>query len=103
VSIKERFKQLSPGFYLDAKEQVRSLDTQIGFWNKALDFLVHQADGKLVAGAVSATAKSAWDAPGWTARLKAAVDAVSPDWEGPLPEPYEPWHYTYVAASPEDE
>ena len=37
-----------------------------------------------------------WRGPdNWSNRLSAAITSVSSDWDGPLPNPDEPWHYTY--------
>jgi hypothetical protein len=49
----------------------------------------------MIAGTTSSTIPSNWERPGWTARLSEAVVAVSHRFDGPLKEPYEPWHYNY--------
>jgi hypothetical protein len=64
---------------------------------RAIDFQIRK-DGKTVAGPVSATIKTVWDASGWTEKLKAAVRAGSTHFTGPLESPREPWHYTYSPA-----
>lgn len=61
---------------------------------RAFDFKVYRG-GRMVAGARSATIRTAWDEPGWTRRLFEAATAASPRFVGPLPAPYEPWHYNY--------
>jgi hypothetical protein len=63
---------------------------------RAVDFQIRK-DGKVIAGPVSATIASAWDATGWAAKLQAAVLAGSDRFTGPLASPREPWHYTYSA------
>jgi hypothetical protein len=68
---------------------------------RAIDFQIRKA-GRTVAGPTSATIASAWDAAGWTQKLKAAVLAGSTRFTGPLATPREPWHYTYAAASSGD-
>lgn len=67
----------------------------------AFDFVVMRtADRKVVAGTVAKSAKDAWDAPGWTAKLKQAVTQAGGRFDGPLMgPPYEPWHYVYVQDS----
>jgi hypothetical protein len=61
---------------------------------RAFDFQVEQ-QGRVIAGIVSASAHSQWDAAGWTRRLHAAVAAAGNRFYGPLASPYEPWHYAY--------
>lgn len=61
---------------------------------RAFDFVIMQGS-RTVAGTLSASIESAWDAPGWTLRLKEAVSLASPRFVGPLAEPIEPWHYDY--------
>ncbi len=61
---------------------------------RALDFFIRK-DRAIIADAKSATIKTAWDDAGWTAKLKTAVNQASAKFHGPLPAPYEPWHYTY--------
>jgi hypothetical protein len=63
---------------------------------RAIDFQIRK-DGKTVAGPDSATIATAWDAAGWTQKLKAAVIAGSSRFSGPLESPREPWHYTFVS------
>mgnify|MGYP000480569263 CR=1 FL=1 len=60
----------------------------------AFDFKVHRR-GRMIAGANSSSIRSKWDKPGWTAKLKQAVDSSSWRFSGPLAVPYEPWHYDY--------
>jgi len=62
---------------------------------QAIDFLIYKGK-RLIAGASTKTAKTAWDKPGWTKKLNDAVTSVSKNWDGPLRNPYEPWHYTYI-------
>jgi hypothetical protein len=61
----------------------------------AIDFQVMKGD-ELAAGADSRTTRSVWDESGWTARLRAAVEAAQAGFTGPLQEPYEPWHYEFT-------
>ena len=61
---------------------------------RAIDFQIRK-EGKTVAGPVSATIKTAWDAAGWTEKLKTAVRSASAHFTGPLESPREPWHYIY--------
>jgi hypothetical protein len=63
---------------------------------RAFDFQV-QRDGKIVAGLDAASARSRWDAAGWTQKLHAAVERAGNRFAGPLPAPYEPWHYAWIA------
>ncbi|SIO45716.1 hypothetical protein SAMN05444166_4889 [Singulisphaera sp. GP187] len=65
---------------------------------KAFDFVVFKGRD-VVAGTVTATLKEKWDDAGWTAKLKSAVQAAGGKFVGPLPAPYEPWHYIYKAAA----
>ena len=55
---------------------------------------------RLISGATAATIERAWDSSGWTAKLNAAITLASSRFVGPLPNPYEPWHYTYIPANP---
>jgi hypothetical protein len=66
---------------------------------RAVDFQVSKA-GSIVAGPISATVASAWDAAGWTTKLQAAVQAAGGRFTGPLASPREPWHYTYAPGAP---
>jgi hypothetical protein len=61
---------------------------------RAIDFQVHQGT-RVVAGPEVAKIASTWEAHGWSAKLNAAVSAVSDKFEGPLKMPNEPWHYEY--------
>ena len=61
---------------------------------RAFDFRVMRG-GRLVAGTSTRSIPTAWDEAGWTAKLKEAIEQASDRFEGPLEEPYEPWHYTY--------
>lgn len=63
---------------------------------RAFDFQIEQS-GRVIAADDYASARQRWDAAGWTARLHAAVTAAGPHLSGPLPTPYEPWHYAYQA------
>jgi hypothetical protein len=60
----------------------------------AIDFIIKK-DGKTVARIKRKTINNEWEIPGWTKKLQEAVIAASPAFKGPLPYPYEPWHYTY--------
>ncbi len=66
---------------------------------RAFDFKVYKG-GRMIAGARSRTIPSQWDRPGWTERLREATAAASPRFVGPLPVPYEPWHYNYDPTAP---
>lgn len=61
---------------------------------KAFDFKVYRG-GTMIAGATSSTIQKQWERTGWTDKLVEAVAAVSRRFDGPLKEPYEPWHYNY--------
>lgn len=63
---------------------------------RAIDFQIQKGD-TIVAGPRTATIATEWDAAGWTAKLKEAVQAAGNRFTGPLESPREPWHYTYVA------
>jgi hypothetical protein len=60
----------------------------------AIDFQVQSA-GRVVAGPSADSIASAWDEAGWSARLQAAVAAAEAGFDGPLRDPYEPWHFDY--------
>jgi hypothetical protein len=61
----------------------------------AIDFVVLRTPGqKLIAGTSTATIRDAWDIPGWTDKLRAAVRSAGDVFDGPLKSPREPWHYT---------
>jgi hypothetical protein len=62
--------------------------------SRAIDFQIMQGGRIVAATEVGAVARQ-WDAPGWTRRLKEAVEAGSQRFEGPLRAPNEPWHYEY--------
>jgi len=65
---------------------------------KAFDFVVFKGRD-VVAGTVTATLQEKWEDAGWTAKLKKAVQDAGNEFVGPLPSPYEPWHYVYKAAA----
>ncbi len=66
----------------------------------AIDFQVQSA-GRVVAGPSAESIASAWDAPGWSAKLQAAVAAADVGFTGPLRDPYEPWHFDFEPAAGE--
>jgi hypothetical protein len=59
---------------------------------RAFDFQIERG-GELIAGTDAASARSQWDAAGWTQKLQAAVNSAGNHFTGPLQSPYEPWHY----------
>lgn len=62
---------------------------------KALDFVVKRGRAT-IAGADMGQRDTVWRGPdNWSNRLNAAITSVSSDWDGPLQNPDEPWHYTY--------
>ncbi|MDB5036160.1 MAG: hypothetical protein JWQ98_3401 [Chlorobi bacterium] len=61
---------------------------------RAFDFRVMKG-GRVVAGTVARTIPAVWDRAGWTEKLREAICTASRKFDGPLPEPYEPWHYAY--------
>jgi hypothetical protein len=63
----------------------------------AVDFQV-QRGNIIVAGADSTQVQSVWIAEGWREKLRAAVNAASVHFRGPLASPVEPWHYNYEPA-----
>lgn len=65
---------------------------------KAFDFVVLKGRD-VIAGTVTSTLQEKWDDAGWTAKLKKAVRDAGDNFVGPLPAPYEPWHYVYKAAA----
>lgn len=69
---------------------------------RAFDFRIYRRR-RLIAGATAATIERAWDSSGWTAKLKAAITLASNRFDGPLQNPYEPWHYTYIPRTPQPE
>jgi len=64
---------------------------------RAIDFQIHKGT-RVIAGPEVAKIASTWEAQGWSAKLHAAVSAVSDKFKGPLKMPNEPWHYEYTAA-----
>lgn len=61
---------------------------------RAFDFQVKRGN-EIVAGTDSKSSIASWDKRGWTEKLRAAVNAASSRFSGPLKMPYEPWHYEY--------
>ena len=61
---------------------------------RAFDFQVKRGE-ETVAGTDSKNSIASWDKKGWTEKLRAAVQAASSKFSGPLKMPYEPWHYEY--------
>jgi hypothetical protein len=66
---------------------------------RAFDFSIRRGD-QIIAGTETSRIPSAWDAAGWTARLRRAVLETSDSFSGPLQYPREPWHYEYEARAP---
>ena len=62
---------------------------------RAFDFQVKRGN-EIVAGTDSRSSIASWDKKGWTQKLRAAVNAASSKFSGPLKMPYEPWHYEYA-------
>lgn len=62
---------------------------------RAFDFRIYRGR-RLVAGTTTATIPGTWEGPGWSCRLNEIVCATGDVFLGPLHEPYEPWHYTWV-------
>ncbi len=62
---------------------------------RAFDFRVKRGS-QLIAPATSSKIQSVWERYGWTERLKRATVSASDRFAGPLENPYEPWHYTWV-------
>ena len=62
---------------------------------RAFDFMVVRG-GRVIAGASTGSIPTDWDGARWTERLADAICSVSDRFLGPLYDPYEPWHYTYV-------
>jgi hypothetical protein len=62
---------------------------------RAFDFQIERG-GELIAGTDASSARSQWDAAGWTQKLQAAVNSAGNHFTGPLQSPYEPWHYAYL-------
>jgi hypothetical protein len=62
---------------------------------RAFDFTILKGS-KTVAGTTTATIPEKWDGPGWSCRLNDAICAFTDQFAGPLVEPYEPWHYTWL-------
>lgn len=57
---------------------------------RAVDFVVMKG-GKIIAGVESALIVPNWRQPGWE---RALIEATKGTWlKGPLPAPYEPWHW----------
>jgi hypothetical protein len=63
----------------------------------AVDFVVLK-DGETIAGTDTQTIQSNWEATGWKDKLLEAVTKSASWFDGPLSQPYEPWHYTLKAA-----
>lgn len=62
---------------------------------RAFDFKIMRGR-RVIAGTSTARIAADWDAPGWTERLREAICRASDRFEGPLDDPYEPWHYAYT-------
>jgi hypothetical protein len=62
---------------------------------RAFDFQVQEKVGSIVASTSTGAAEEEWDGPGWTVKLKQAVEKASTRFKGPLESPREPWHYDY--------
>jgi len=62
---------------------------------RAFDFSIRRG-GAVVAGPSTRSIPSDWDGAGWTVKLGDAICSVSDRFQGPLYDPYEPWHYTYI-------
>jgi len=68
---------------------------------RAFDMRIATSQGRLIAGASSRAIQTDWEAKGWTARLRTAVELAGQGrLDGPLEKPYEPWHYTWVGSVP---
>lgn len=62
---------------------------------RAFDFKVYKGS-RLIAGTSTSTIERVWDSSGWACRLSAAICDFADVFVGPLRDPYEPWHYTWV-------
>lgn len=62
---------------------------------RAFDFQIMRGD-QVVASTNINFVKPVWDRQGWTDKLKDAITSSSDRFVGPLPAPYEPWHYEYT-------
>lgn len=65
---------------------------------RAFDFKVYKGR-RLVAGTTTATIAHTWEAPGWACRLNEIICDYTDVFHGPLDDPYEPWHYTWVGTA----
>jgi hypothetical protein len=63
--------------------------------SRAIDFQIMK-DGQIVAATELNAVAREWEASGWSRKLKAAVNAASTRFKGPLAAPNEPWHYEYL-------
>jgi len=60
---------------------------------RAVDFIILDTRGSLVAGTDTSSIASRWQAPGWHLKLHKAIKDSLSAFDGPLKKPYEPWHY----------
>jgi hypothetical protein len=60
---------------------------------RAVDFVVLDTRGNLVAGTDTNSIPTRWRAPGWHLKLNDAILRSRSAFDGPLKSPYEPWHY----------
>jgi hypothetical protein len=60
---------------------------------RAVDFVILDTRGNLVAGTDTSSIATQWHAPGWHVKLNDAILKSRSAFDGPLKSPYEPWHY----------
>jgi len=64
---------------------------------RAIDFQVQKGD-EVIAWPDTSSIRSVWVGAGWAGKLKASIEAVSSQFDGPLTMPPEPWHFEYKPA-----
>ena len=89
----KRFNDFLGGYQFDEEPSVATPGLSYHGRCAAIDFTITGPGVSL--GAESTKIKMEWDGKGWTAKLKDAISKAGPHFDGPLPNPYEPWHYNY--------
>ncbi len=89
------FEDFLVGSETDAQPTVAVPGYSLHGRGHAYDFRVVRGR-RLVAGPSTSSIPGRWDAAGWTEKLNRAVTDACDRFDGPLDDPYEPWHYEYM-------